>query len=269
MMNDDYVTQQMNQGVQATGGAVGIPEIVPQPVSELQQQMDAQQEQSSEPAAPIVNPDGSHKVLLVVDDNKLNLRVASKILQECGFEIDTVQSGFECIEKIKMNNKYDLIFMDIMMPQMDGVETMQKLKAMPGFTTPIIALTADAMEGSREKYLNAGFDEYLSKPIIKDIIQQLVNKYVSEGGQAPASLEQANAMVDNMTNEQMAQYAGVTPQVAPQQPAVPQQPVAAQPAQAVPTAPAQPAVQQPAPAAPQVAIPQVVTTPDQGTGYMG
>ena len=160
--------------------------------------------------------------------------------------------------------------MDIMMPQMDGVETMQKLKAMPGFTTPIIALTADAMEGSREKYLNAGFDEYLSKPIIKDIIQQLVNKYVSEGGQAPASLEQANAMVDNMTNEQMAQYAGVAPQVAPQQPAVPQQPVAAQPAQAVPAAPAQPAVpQQPASAAPQVAIPQVVTAPDQGTGYMG
>ena len=264
-MNDDYVTQQMNQGVQATGGAVGIPEIVPQPVSELQQQMDAQQEQSSEPAAPIVNPDGSHKVLLVVDDNKLNLRVASKILQECGFEIDTVQSGFECIEKIKMNNKYDLIFMDIMMPQMDGVETMQKLKAMPGFTTPIIALTADAMEGSREKYLNAGFDEYLSKPIIKDIIQQLVNKYVSEGGQAPASLEQANAMVDNMTDEQMAQYAGVAPtQAAPAQPA-PVQPAPAAPAVPQATEAAAPVAQ----AAPQVAIPQVVTAPDQGTGYMG
>ena len=264
-MNDDYVTQQMNQGVQATGGAVGIPEIVPQPVSELQQQMDAQQEQSSEPAAPIVNPDGSHKVLLVVDDNKLNLRVASKILQECGFEIDTVQSGFECIEKIKMNNKYDLIFMDIMMPQMDGVETMQKLKAMPGFTTPIIALTADAMEGSREKYLNAGFDEYLSKPIIKDIIQQLVNKYVSEGGQAPASLEQANAMVDNMTDEQMAQYAGVAPtQATPAQPA-PVQPAPAAPAVPQATEAAAPVAQ----AAPQVAIPQVVTAPDQGTGYMG
>ena len=264
-MNDDYVTQQMNQGVQATGGAVGIPEIVPQPVSELQQQMDAQQEQSSEPAAPIVNPDGSHKVLLVVDDNKLNLRVASKILQECGFEIDTVQSGFECIEKIKMNNKYDLIFMDIMMPQMDGVETMQKLKAMPGFTTPIIALTADAMEGSREKYLNAGFDEYLSKPIIKDIIQQLVNKYVSEGGQAPASLEQAHAMVDNMTDEQMAQYAGVAPtQAAPAQPA-PVQPAPAAPAVPQATEAAAPVAQ----AAPQVAIPQVVTAPDQGTGYMG
>ena len=258
-MNDDYVTQQMNQGAQPAG-AVGIPEIVSQPVSALQQQMDAQQEQTSEPAAPIVNPDGSHKVLLVVDDNKLNLRVASKILQECGFEIDTVQSGFECLEKIKMNNKYDLIFMDIMMPQMDGVETMQKLKAMPGFTTPIIALTADAMEGSREKYLSAGFDEYLSKPIIKEIIQQLVNKYVSEGGTAPATLEQAHAMVDNMTDEQMAQYAGVAPQqAAPTAQVQPAAPVQA-PAQPAPAQPAQPAV----------AIPQVQTTPtDQGTGYMG
>lgn len=256
-MNDDYVTQQMNQGAQPTG-AVGIPEIVPQPVSALQQQMDAQVEQASEPAAPVVNPDGSHKVLLVVDDNKLNLRVASKILQECGFEIDTVQSGFECLEKIKMNNKYDLIFMDIMMPQMDGVETMQKLKAMPGFNTPIIALTADAMEGSREKYLSAGFDEYLSKPIIKEIIQQLVNRYVSEGGQAPATLEQAHAMVDNMTDEQMAQYAGVpVGQAIPQAPAQPAAPV---------QAPVQQVVAQPTP---QVAIPQVVTGTDQGTGYMG
>lgn len=247
MMNDDYVTQQMNQGVQNTA-VQGIPEIVPQPVSELQQQMDAQAAQANEVSEPVVNPDGSHKVLLVVDDNKLNLRVASKILIDCGFDVDIVQSGFECLEKIKMNNRYDLIFMDIMMPQMDGVETMQKLKAIEGFTTPIIALTADAMEGSREKYLAAGFDEYLSKPIIKEIINELVHRYVDTGGTAPVSIEQMNAMVDAMPDQTVQQYA---------------QPTAGYTQQAVYPQPEQPVQQQPQ-------YTEQATTPQGGsTGFFG
>ena len=106
-MNDEYVTQQI-ANEEEQNDVVGIPEIVPQSVS-MVQPIDYDYEQTSEPSALMVNPDGSHKVLLVVDDNKLNLRVASKMLQECGFDIDTVQSGFECLEKVKMDNKYDLI----------------------------------------------------------------------------------------------------------------------------------------------------------------
>ena len=124
------------------------------------------------------NDEDKGNVLLVVDDNNVNLKVASRMLKEFNFEIETAHSGFECLEKVKDNKKYNLIFMDIMMPEMNGVETMQKLKSMDGWNTPIIALTADSMDGSREKYLAAGFDEYVSKPIIKQILQETLNKYV-------------------------------------------------------------------------------------------
>ena len=118
-------------------------------------------------------------VLLVVDDNNINLKVASKMLKEFSFNVDQAHSGFECLQKLQDNpNKYDIIFMDIMMPGMDGVETMQKIKSLSNFNTPVIALTADSMEGSREKYLAAGFDEYVSKPIIKKILESTLNKYV-------------------------------------------------------------------------------------------
>ncbi|MDO4996748.1 MAG: ATP-binding protein [Bacilli bacterium] len=121
---------------------------------------------------------GSEKVkLLVVDDNKLNLRVASKLLSALNFDVSTVNSGIECINKINNGETYNLIFMDIMMPEMDGIETMKKLKEM-GFSSPIVALTADAMEGSREKYLSAGFDDYLSKPIDQMTISETLEKFL-------------------------------------------------------------------------------------------
>lgn len=121
----------------------------------------------------------SEKYFMVVDDNKINLKVASKMLQDFNFQIETADSGFECLDKVKDDNKYSVIFMDIMMPEMNGVETMKKLKEMVGFNAPVIALTADAMEGSREKYLGEGFDEYISKPINKQILQDTLSKFVT------------------------------------------------------------------------------------------
>lgn len=121
----------------------------------------------------------SEKCFMVVDDNKINLKVASKMLQDFNFQIETADSGFECLDKVKDDNKYSVIFMDIMMPEMNGVETMKKLKEMVGFNAPVIALTADAMEGSREKYLGEGFDEYISKPINKQILQDTLSKFVT------------------------------------------------------------------------------------------
>ena len=118
------------------------------------------------------------KRLLVVDDNKLNLKVATKILESYNFTVEAANSGFECIEKVNYKNDYDAIFMDIMMPQMDGVETLKKLRELENFKTPVIALTADATLGSREKYLEAGFDDYLAKPIIKMTLEETLNKFI-------------------------------------------------------------------------------------------
>ena len=121
------------------------------------------------------NQSNNRKKLLVVDDNKLNLKVASKLLENFDFDVETSNSGFECIDKISNQNKYDLIFMDIMMPDMDGVETMKKLKNM-SLKTPIVALTADAVEGSRERYLEEGFDDYVAKPIDQMTLEETLHK---------------------------------------------------------------------------------------------
>ena len=119
-----------------------------------------------------------NKKILVVDDNKLNLKVASKILESFNFDVETSNSGFECIDKITNQNRYDIIFMDIMMPEMDGVETMKKLKNM-SLKTPIVALTADAVEGSRERYLDEGFDDYVAKPINQMTLEETLNKLLN------------------------------------------------------------------------------------------
>ena len=119
-------------------------------------------------------------ILLVVDDNRMNLKVASRMLEDLHFNVDMAHSGLECLQKIESDkNKYDIIFMDIMMPEMDGVETLNRLRNMKDFNTPVIALTADSMDGSREKYLAVGFDEYISKPIIKQVLEEVLGKYVA------------------------------------------------------------------------------------------
>ena len=117
----------------------------------------------------------SGKKVLIVDDNKLNIKIASKCLQPYQFEIEDVLSGVEAIEKVK-SKQYDLIFMDYMMPGMDGIETLKALKELEGFCIPVVALTADAVNGAREKFLQAGFDEYLSKPIDKQLLDAILFK---------------------------------------------------------------------------------------------
>ena len=109
--------------------------------------------------------------ILIVDDNPLNLKVTKKILNRLGINnVECVESGFACIEKIESGNYYDLILLDDMMPKMNGSETLSKLKKIPGFNSITIALTANALTGMREKYLNSGFNGYLSKPIDKEVL---------------------------------------------------------------------------------------------------
>ena len=118
--------------------------------------------------------------ILVVDDNKLNLKVATRLLTGYKAEIVTIDSGFECIDRINNGEKFDLILMDDMMPKMSGVETIHKLHENPDYNIPTIALTANAIEGMKEKYLSEGFDDYLSKPIDKLELNNVINKYLNK-----------------------------------------------------------------------------------------
>ncbi len=115
-----------------------------------------------------------NKKVLIVDDNNLNIKVASKILKEFNLIIESAYSGQECLNKVKDNN-YDLILMDIMMPKMSGVETLKKLKE-NSINTPVVALTADAIQGQSNKYIEVGFNDYLSKPIQKNELKRVLNK---------------------------------------------------------------------------------------------
>ena len=123
-----------------------------------------------------VHFDGSLYDVLVVDDNNLNLKVAERILRDYKFQITLASSGEEAISKLKDGNRYDLIFLDHMMPVMDGVQTLHIIKSLEGVKIPpIVALTANAMVGMKEMYLNEGFDGYISKPFNREELQVLLN----------------------------------------------------------------------------------------------
>ncbi|MBR4694439.1 MAG: response regulator [Bacilli bacterium] len=116
--------------------------------------------------------------VLLVDDNELNIKVATTLLKKYDFNIDSCISGRECLEKIRLGNKYDIIFLDDMMPRMSGKEVLVALKKMENFNTPVIALTANAISGMKEEYLSLGFDDYLSKPIEKKELERVITTYI-------------------------------------------------------------------------------------------
>ena len=113
--------------------------------------------------------------VLIVDDSGINIKVAKKMLEHLGLEVDSVMSGEECLEKIS-SVTYDIIFMDIMMPEMDGLETFAKLREREEFRVPVVTLTADAVTGAKEKYLSLGFFDYLSKPVSLEDLKRVIEK---------------------------------------------------------------------------------------------
>ncbi len=121
----------------------------------------------------------ANQKVLIVDDNKINLKVAERLLESYGIESESVESGEECLNKIKGGNSYNLILMDDMMPKMSGTEAFHELEKIPGFNTPVIALTANALTGEKEKYLAAGFNDYLAKPINKEELNRIINTYLN------------------------------------------------------------------------------------------
>ena len=122
--------------------------------------------------------DLTNKNVLVVDDNTLNLKVATKLLKPYKCNVEVCESGFACLDKIKEGKTYDIILLDDMMPKMKGSETLTRLKQIDGFNIPVIALTANAIQGMKEQYLLLGFDDYLAKPIEKNELYRVLNKYV-------------------------------------------------------------------------------------------
>ena len=119
-----------------------------------------------------IDIDYGHRKILIVDDNKLNIKVARRAISDFDFEIDECYDGLECLNKVVIGNEYDLILMDIMMPNMSGETAIKKLKENSNFKIPVIALTADAVAGAKEKYISEGFVDYISKPFNKEQIKQ-------------------------------------------------------------------------------------------------
>lgn len=125
-----------------------------------------------------VRVDGTGKKILVVDDNKLNLKVAHRLLSAYNFDVTLVDNGAACIEKIKKKEKFDLILLDHMMPNLNGIETIRIIKKMKGFDIPpIIAVTANVVTELKAMYLKEGFDGWLSKPIDAKKLNSLINYY--------------------------------------------------------------------------------------------
>jgi len=117
--------------------------------------------------------------VLIVDDVDINLYVAEGMMSQYGLNIEMAFSGFEAMDLVNSGKTYDVIFMDHMMPEMDGIETTKKLRE-SGYKGCIVALTANALVGNSEMFMENGFDGFISKPI--DIIQleKILNEHVRD-----------------------------------------------------------------------------------------
>ena len=145
-----------------------------------------------EPKEEINNTlDLTDKKILLVDDNELNIKVATKLLERHNAtNITSFTSGIECLKSIQNNDKYDVILLDDMMPKMSGTETLKELKKIPNFNTAVVALTANAITGMKEKYLNEGFTSYLAKPIDKNELVKVLNEVLNNAKKAKQEIQQ-------------------------------------------------------------------------------
>ena len=150
---------------------------IPQKISKISKPIYEESKESNNKVKDINLYKG--KKVLIVDDNKLNIKVARKSLADFNFDIDECYDGLECLEKVVNGNEYDLILMDIMMPNMSGETTISKLKENPEFKIPTIALTADAISGAKEKYLSEGFVDYIAKPFSREQIKEKLDSIFS------------------------------------------------------------------------------------------
>ena len=122
--------------------------------------------------------DCSNYKALIVDDDTLDIKVTTRLIEKYKFQITVITSSLECIDRIKQEEQFDILFLDHKMPELDGMETMKVIKGLEGYKIPrIVALTANAVAGAREYYLKEGFDEYLSKPIDTQELDKIIAKF--------------------------------------------------------------------------------------------
>ena len=149
--------------------------------------------------------------ILVVDDNSLNLMVFTSLLKRTQIRIDKCMSGDEGIT-LALKKHYDVIFLDHMMPEKDGVETLHELKenpSNPNIDTPYICLTANAISGAREEYINAGFNDYLTKPINTDELEKMLIRYLPEAKVTKTKAEEDSSQAEENTQELPEALAGL------------------------------------------------------------
>jgi PAS domain S-box-containing protein len=153
-----------------------------------------------------------HARILLVDDNATNRKVASQILMKAGCLVETATSGQEAINRLSQDTDFDLVLMDIQMPEMDGMETTRRLKKSFIELPPIVAMTAYAMKEDRERFLAAGMDDYLAKPIRAQQLIQMVGKWVHDG-HAPQDiyLDQSHHVVDEEVLKSLSDAVGGDP----------------------------------------------------------
>ena len=150
------------------------------PIGNFTERMNQEAEQPYR--VPFTAPDAK---VLVVDDSEINRYVFQCLLKQTKIQITEASSGRECLE-LTQKEHFDMIFMDHMMPEMDGIETLHKMRMMPDNKcddTPVIILTANAVTGAREEYLKEGFDEFLGKPLEPEqidemLLQMLPNQFI-------------------------------------------------------------------------------------------
>jgi CheY-like chemotaxis protein len=131
-------------------------------------------------------PSGAVLHILLVDDNRVNQQVALVMLKKWGHRIDLAGNGLEALEAVQRQD-YDLVLMDIQMPEMDGVTATRQIRQLDSrcASVPIVAITANAVPGDRERFLAAGMNDYLAKPIDRDTFRRIVHRYEPRDGTAP------------------------------------------------------------------------------------
>jgi len=119
--------------------------------------------------------------ILLAEDNPVNQKLAETMLKRAGYAVDLAANGREAVDTfIASPQKYDLIFMDIQMPEMDGITAVEQIRSRGYDKIPIVAMTANAMQGDRETCLDAGMNDYVSKPIKREVVFEAIRKWVLE-----------------------------------------------------------------------------------------
>jgi CheY-like chemotaxis protein len=154
-----------------------------------QAQAEPEADRTPEPLETAIQPAEGMRILMA-EDNRINVLLATKLLTNMGHRVDTVGDGKEALEALS-RAPYDLVLMDVHMPEMDGLEATRRIRraesssrakrGRPAFRTPIVALTANAMEGDRQVCLDAGMDDFLTKPLDPEALRAILKRFAPAG----------------------------------------------------------------------------------------